>query len=146
MMTKNDEYDDLRARLSPQQRRAAERLAMGYSITAAAEVVGVTRQTVSGWKNQDRDFQRYLLLLTDEITADSVARLKQISNRAMDVIEAALSDDSSAALETAMFVLRHVTPATRKPEPRAVTMDSGPEMDAYVRAILDGVQDAQKLT
>ena len=94
---------------------------MGYSITAAAEVVGVTRQTVSGWKNQDRDFQRYLLLLTDEITADSVARLKQISNRAMDVIEAALSDDSSAALETAMFVLRHVTPATRKPEPRAVS-------------------------
>ena len=48
------------AKLTANQEQAILLLAKGETVTATAAAVGVTRQTVSEWRNRDADFRAEL--------------------------------------------------------------------------------------
>lgn len=91
--------DDTGAALTPQQETAAELLATGQTVTDTAAAVGVARQTVSAWLNQDFAFQATLNRRQRELWAGLSARLRALVPKALEAVTAALDDgDVRAAL------------------------------------------------
>lgn len=81
------------------QRRAAEEVVTGSSLTAIADLLGISRQTVSGWVNHHPAFQA----LVNELRRDSNAISRDLARRidlasARAVLEAVESGDIKAAL------------------------------------------------
>ena len=79
----------------------------GQSDRALAETVGVSRQTVSEWKNQDPLFIAELNRQRSEMWREARERMKALANRALDVVELQLdSGEPKAALAAAKYVLQ----------------------------------------
>ena len=76
-------------------------LASGQTVTATAEAVGVTRQTVSEWLNQDADFQASLNALRAEALEAGADRLRNLVCVALDAVEAGLKADDLTTKEKA---------------------------------------------
>ena len=94
------ENDDRRWNLSVQQQAAADLLAIGNNVTTVAEQVGVVRQTVSEWLNQNPAFQALINQRRQELWDSSCGRLRALLPNALDVLEQALKDGSvRAAIE-----------------------------------------------
>jgi predicted transcriptional regulator len=92
--------DTSRPELTPQQAAAVDLLALGRTITEVAEAVGVTRQTVSGWLNQQPEFQAALNRKRRELWEGWRDRLRAMLPSALDVIESELEKGNlKAALE-----------------------------------------------
>ena len=105
-MTKATKPDKIR-QLSQEQQNAIEHLLQGKSDRAVADVVGVSRQTVSEWKNHDPLFIAELNRQRSEIWQEARDRLKSLANRALDVVELQLdSGDPKAALAAAKYILQ----------------------------------------
>jgi hypothetical protein len=82
--------DTPRPELTPQQAAAVDLLALGRTITEVAEAVGVTRQTVSGWRNQQPEFQAALNRKRRELWEAWRDRLRALLAPALDVIQSEL--------------------------------------------------------
>ena len=98
---------DKTRQLSIEQQNAIEHLLQGKSDRVAAEAAGVSRQTISEWKNHDPLFIAELNRQRSELWWEAHQRLKSLANRALDVVELQLdSGDPKAALAAARFILQ----------------------------------------
>jgi len=105
-MSKATKPDKTR-QLSIEQANAIEHLLQGQSDRAVAEAVGVSRQTVSEWKNHDPLFIAELNRQRSEMWREARERMKALANRALDVVELQLgSSEPKAALAAAKYVLQ----------------------------------------
>ena len=99
---------DKSRQLSQEQMNAVEHLLQGKSDRVVAEAVGVSRQTVSEWKNHDPLFIAELNWQRSELWREAHQRLKSLANCALDVVELQLdSGDPKAALAAAKHSARH---------------------------------------
>jgi len=106
MMEKATKPDKTR-QLSQEQMNALEHLLQGRSDRATAEAVGVSRQTVSEWRNHDPLFIAELNRQRSELWNEARERLKSLANRALDVVEQQLgSGDPKAALAASKYILQ----------------------------------------
>jgi len=102
-MTKQDKT----RQLSIEQANALEHLLQGQSDRAVAEAVGVARQTIWEWRNNDPLFIAELNRQRSEMWTEARERLKSLANRALDVVELHLdSDDPKASLAAAKYILQ----------------------------------------
>jgi|GEM_PF-428713 len=93
--------------LSQEQMNAIDYLLKGQSDQAVAVAVGVSRQTVWDWRNNDPLFIAELNRQRVEHWSEARERLKSLANRALDVVEQQLnSSDPKAALAAAKYVLQ----------------------------------------
>ena len=97
------EADDRQWNLSVQQQTAADLLAIGNNVTTVAEQVGVARQTVSEWLNQNPAFQALVNQRRQELWDSSSDRLRALLPNALDVLEQALK---SGSVKAAISVLK----------------------------------------
>jgi hypothetical protein len=93
-MTKADET---RRRLSPKQELAVDLVAAGATDAQAARFVGVTRQTVNGWKNRNPFFRAALNTRREEAWAASKDRLLSLLPVALRAIDRELRDGENAS-------------------------------------------------
>jgi len=99
-MTKPDKS----RQLNIQQMNAVELLILGKNDREVAEQVGVTRQTVSGWRLHDPFFQAEVNRQRSEVYASAIDRLRNLVPKALDTIEREL--DGPNAYKTAFEILR----------------------------------------
>lgn len=92
--------------LSVPQLAAVELLAVGKTDTEAAEALGVTRQTVNGWKNHDPAFRAEVNRRRRELWEEAHDRLRGLATKALDVLAGALEGDRETALPAAVHVLK----------------------------------------
>ena len=98
---------DKTRQLSIEQANAIEHLLQGQSDRVVAEAVGVSRQTVSEWKNHDPLFIAELNRQRSEMWKEARERLKSLANRALDVVEVQLdSGDLKASLAAAKYIMQ----------------------------------------
>ncbi len=98
---------DKTRQLSQEQMNAIENLLLGKSDRAAAETVGVSRQTICEWRNHDVLFIAELNRQRSELWSEAHQRLKSMANRALDAVELQLdSGDPKASLAAARFILQ----------------------------------------
>jgi hypothetical protein len=102
MTTKTD--DEPTESLTPQQAAAADLLAGGANVSEAAESLGVARQTVSGWLNNDFIFRAEVNKRRNELWKARTNRLLKLVPKALDTIDREL--DGERALFTAIHVLK----------------------------------------
>ena len=98
---------DKTRQLSQEQMNAIEHLLQGRSDRAVSEAVGVSRQTVWEWRNNDPLFIAELNRQRYEMWKEARERLKSLANRALDVVEQQLdSGDPKASLAAAKYILQ----------------------------------------
>ena len=73
--------------LTPQQEAAVNMLAVGTSVTDAAESVGVARQTVSEWLHHHHGFRAALNRRREELWSGITDRLRALLPKAVTVLE-----------------------------------------------------------
>jgi hypothetical protein len=101
-MTKLDE----KGKLTPVQMQAVSLLAVGESITSVAEKLKVSRQTVSGWMNNDANFNEAIWLIQYELWNGEIRRVRAMTSKALDVLfEAFESEDYKVRLTAAKMLL-----------------------------------------
>ncbi len=96
-------HDTATTDLTAQKALAVDRLALGATITDAAQDAGVARQTVSGWYNHDSDFQAAVNARRQEIWTNSADRLRAMLPKALAILEGELDQGH---VNTAMAVLK----------------------------------------
>lgn len=100
---------DTRRQLSVKQERAIDLLAVGKTVTEVADEVGVTRQTVSEWRNQEPQFVAALNQRRSEMWEGGRERLRSLLDRAVMVLEEDLKGEDRRLRQTAaVHVLRAV--------------------------------------
>jgi len=105
-MSETTKSDKIR-QLSQEQLNAIEHLLQGKSDRAVAEAVGVSRQTICGWRNNDVLFIAELNRQRMELWGEARQRLKSLANRALDVVEQQLdSGDPKVSLAAARYILQ----------------------------------------
>jgi len=96
--------DKTRHALSIEQLNAVDLLVTGKSDREVAEVVGVSRQTVCGWRLYDPYFQAELNKRRKEVWGASVDRLRSLLPKALEVLERELEGGDNS-LRAALRVL-----------------------------------------
>ncbi len=91
MTTNQDEKE----KLTPAQIHCLNLLVVGESITGAAEQLGLARQTISKWLNQNEEFQIALREKQTENFDDEVRRIKSKTARAIEVLFDSLESDNA---------------------------------------------------
>ena len=101
MATKPDTTRHPADGLSVAQRNAVDVLAAGMGDQEVAAAVGVSRQTVNGWRNHNPAFQAALNVRRHEVWGSATDRLRALVPRALEVLEGALAvnPDPKIALE-----------------------------------------------
>lgn len=87
------------------QERAADLLVAGQRDQDVAEAVGVTRQTVNGWRHHDPAFIAALNVRRRRLWETAVAQLRALVPRALDVLAAEL-DHGDDRLKAALAVIK----------------------------------------
>ena len=110
-MNKPTEADKSR-QVTAAQELALVRLLSGGTDSEAAEVAGVTRQTVNAWKNSDAAFQAELFARRQAVWQAQEDRLRWLLSVALDVLEGELEaraetlEARKQRLQVAVHVLR----------------------------------------
>jgi anti-sigma factor ChrR (cupin superfamily) len=100
-------YEPKKYELAADQAAALDLLLAGQTITAAAAVVGVARETVSRWRNSDPTFQAAYNAALQSAYDATTARLLDARGRALDRLAALVdSEDEATALKAAAALLR----------------------------------------
>jgi hypothetical protein len=85
--------------LTAQQELAVDLLAMGKTVTEAADSLGVTRQTVSEWRNRNPAFEAALNERRKELWSGMSDRLRALLPNALGVLEQSIErGDVKAAI------------------------------------------------
>ena len=93
--------------LEADQAAALDLLLAGQTVTAAAAAVGVTRETVSRWRNRDANFQAAYNAALQSAYDATAARLLDARARAVERLAALVdSKDEATALKAAAALLR----------------------------------------
>ena len=93
--------------LTPDQAAALELLLSGQTITAAAAAVGVARETVSRWRNDDPTFQAAFNAAIQSAYEANQKKLIDARAKALDLLaELVDSEDQAIAFKAAMALLR----------------------------------------
>ncbi len=88
------------SRLSVEQLNAIDILVQGRTDQETAETVGVARETVTRWRNDNPHFTAELNRQRRLIWSDSHDRLRALAGKAVDVLETSLEEgDSRVAVE-----------------------------------------------
>ena len=88
------------SRLSVEQLNAIDILVQGRTDQETAETVGVARETVTRWRNDNPHFTAELNRQRRLIWGDSHDRLRALASKAVDTLETSLDEgDSRVALE-----------------------------------------------
>jgi hypothetical protein len=90
--------------LTPQQELAVDLLAAGKNVTDTAAAVGVSRQTLSEWKNSHLGFQAALHSRRQELWEAMTDKLRALLPKALAVVESGL--DGEEPLPAAVHVLK----------------------------------------
>jgi hypothetical protein len=101
-VTKSNESSQMSAgtRLSVEQLNAIDVLVQGRTDQETAETVGVARETVTRWRNDNPHFTAELNRQRRLIWGDSHDRLRALAGKAVDVLETSLDEgDSRVAVE-----------------------------------------------
>jgi transposase-like protein len=98
--------------LTLKQQQALEWLMSGGSITEAAELVGVARQTVSRWINHHFEFTRLYQQWQEQIRTAAESRLLTLADAAVDNLMTAVQQ--SRDVRASQFVLKLLGIASRK--------------------------------
>jgi transposase-like protein len=91
------ETDDRRGALTTQQEAAADMLAAGATVTETAEKLGMARQTVSEWRNQNPGFQAAVNLRRQDLWQAQSDRLRALLPKALNLLENAIETGSVSA-------------------------------------------------
>ena len=97
--------------LTATQERALLLLASGETVTATAEAVGVSRQTVSEWANRDPEFIAALNSVRQEVLDAGADRLRNMVGAALDAVEAGMNSEELSTKDKAslgMALLKQV--------------------------------------
>ena len=105
-MSENEQIE--KADLSFQQIRAIELLITGRSISAIAKELGIARNTLYAWLNDDHHFQNALNAQRKRLQAEVEDRLNALSEKAFEVFEKALEDqeEKNLRLRAAEIILK----------------------------------------
>jgi len=101
-VTKTNESSQMSAgsRLSMEQLNAIDILVQGRTDHETAETVGVARETVTRWRNDNPHFTAELNRQHRLIWGDSHDRLRALASKAVDTLETSLDEgDSRVAVE-----------------------------------------------
>jgi transposase-like protein len=102
--------------LTPQQELAINLLAIGKTITEAANEIGVTRQTVSEWRNRNPVFEAALNERREELWSAISDRLRALLPKSLSVLEQAVErGDLRAAIAILRAAGLHGLPAPQGP-------------------------------
>lgn len=100
---------DTTRQLTQQQENALGLILEGQTDGEVAQAVGVTRQTVNGWRNQDTTFAAELNRRRQELWGGQEQRLRNLVGKAVDVLAADLEGaDPKLRQGAAIHVLRSV--------------------------------------
>lgn len=106
-MRTTDNSKSEKYQLSPQQTQALDLLLAGRTITQAAEEVGITRETLSRWRNHDPAFQAaYNASLRSSWEACQSKLLEKRIHALDRLAELVDSDNDALALRACMALLR----------------------------------------
>ena len=106
MATKTDKNGQIET-LSIEQENAIDLLIQGKTDGDTGAAVGVTRQTVNGWKNHDAAFIAELNARRREIFGAHGERLRALVSKAVDVLEDSLTaEDPKIKQAAAVHILR----------------------------------------
>ena len=97
--------------LTATQEKALLLLASGETVTATAEAVGVSRQTVSEWVNGDADFIAQLNRIRQEVLDAGADKLRGMVEKALDAVAEGFDSEELSAKERAalgMELLKNV--------------------------------------
>ena len=97
--------------LTATQEQALLLLASGETVTATAEAVGVSRQTVSEWTNRDADFIAALNRIRQEVLDAGADKLRGMVEKALDAVAEGFDSEELSAKERAalgMELLKNV--------------------------------------
>ena len=97
--------------LTAAQEQAILLLASGETVTATADAVGVSRQTVSEWVNRDPDFIATLNTLRQETLDAGADKLRGMVEKALDAVAEGFDSEELSAKERAalgMELLKNV--------------------------------------
>ena len=109
---KNATETDKSRQVTAAQELAIARLLSGGTDSEAAEVAGVTRQTVNAWKNENAAFQAELFARRQSVWQAQEDRLRWLLSVALDVLEGELEaraetlEARKQRLQVAVHVLR----------------------------------------
>ena len=92
--------------LTSQQEAAVDLLAVGNTVTQVADAVGVARQTVSEWRNQNAAFQAAVNSRRLDLWAGLQDRLRALLPKAVDVLERSLDDEGKPARDASVQILK----------------------------------------
>jgi hypothetical protein len=104
-MAKATKPDTTRHELTVVQLNAVDLLVIGKTDQETAEVVGVTRQTVNGWRNQNPYFQAELNRQRQVLWGGAVDQLRALLPRAVAVLAEEL-DGGNDRVRVAVDLLR----------------------------------------
>lgn len=94
--------------LTPEQENAIDTLLTGATDQATAQAVGVTRQTVWIWRNENPEFIAELNRRRAAVWAGQTERLRALATKALGVLESDLenADDPRLRQAAAVHILR----------------------------------------
>src|ERR687893_747972 len=92
MPTKPDITGHFERDLSVAKANAIDLLVCGATDQEAAEAVGVTRQTVNGWRNHDPEFIAALNTRRLDVWGGAADKLRALLPTALDTLRAALTE------------------------------------------------------
>jgi hypothetical protein len=137
-MAKATKADETRHVLSVAQLNAVDLLVVGKTDQEAAEAVGVTRQTVNGWRNAHPYFQAELNRRRQELWGVSVDQLRALLPRAVAVLAEEL-DRGEARGRVAVDILRLAGLDRTRSDAKLDTLLIGPtDPDAIIDAEVRG--------
>ena len=97
---------DGRTGLTPKQEMVADLLAIGRTVTDAANEVGVSRQTVSQWLHHHHAFQAALNQRRADAWSSLLDRLAALVPKALDVLLRETEQPGPRSLEAAVHILK----------------------------------------
>src|SRR5215207_9575776 len=106
--------DKIRHALSIEQLNAVDLLVTGKSDREVAEAVGVSRQTVCGWRLYDPYFQAELNKRRKEVWGASLDKLRSLLPKALEVVERELEGgDNSLGAALKVLQMANIAGLTR---------------------------------
>lgn len=99
---------DTNRRLSIDQLNAIDLLILGKNDTETAKIVGVSRQTVCDWRNNNLEFMRELSRQREALWGAAQDRLRSLVLKAVEVLERDMdaADDPRRQTAAAVHILR----------------------------------------
>jgi hypothetical protein len=121
-------------RLSVAQLNAVDCLAGGQNDRETAAAVGVSRQTVTGWRRHNPFFQAALNARRREVWGGAADRLRALLPRALTVVEEALAADPDPKLALEVLKLAGLGDLVRRGEEAVGPDDPEAIVEQLVRA------------